>query len=106
MTIKMELEKMFLLQIMDENISIPLHEYRFHTTRRWRFDYAWINQKVAVEIEGGVWLQGRHNRPTGFIRDCEKYNAAQEMGWRVFRYTRETLEDWSAIKQIKRVLDQ
>jgi very-short-patch-repair endonuclease len=29
--------------------------YRFHSTRRWRIDFAWPNQMLAVEIEGAVW---------------------------------------------------
>jgi very-short-patch-repair endonuclease len=61
-------------------------EHRFHPERRWRFDIAWPDLKVAVEVEGGVFVRGRHNRPTGFINDCEKYNAAAVMGWRVLRF--------------------
>jgi hypothetical protein len=38
-----------------------------------------------IEIEGGIWLQGRHNRATGFIADMEKYNEATLSGWRIFR---------------------
>jgi very-short-patch-repair endonuclease len=58
-------------------------EYRFHPTRKWRFDYAHLGAKVAVELDGGVFTQGRHVRGAGFLRDREKINAAQLMGWRV-----------------------
>ena len=51
-------------------------EYRFHPTRKWRFDAAFPSEKVAVEIEGGVWKYGRHNRASGFLNDMEKYNEA------------------------------
>lgn len=64
----------------------PVAEFRFHPDRRWRFDYAWPDRKVAVEIDGGVWIQGRHNHPTGYLRDMEKLNAAAELGWRVLRF--------------------
>ena len=60
-------------------------EYRFHPTRRWRFDCAFPERKVALEIEGGVWLQGRHNRPAGFEKDRDKYNNAALSGWMVIR---------------------
>lgn len=72
-------------------------EYRFHPTRRWRFDYAIPSKKIALEVEGGVFTQGRHTRSTGFLGDMEKYNEAARLGWRVVRtvpselYTRKTV---------------
>lgn len=66
-------------------------EFKFHPTRRWRFDYALPAHKIALEVEGGVWTGGRHTRPQGFLRDIEKYNTATLMGWRVFRITPDEL---------------
>lgn len=63
-------------------------EYRFAPPRRWRFDFAHPQSRVAIEVEGGVWNSGRHNRPLGFIADCEKYTAAALAGWSVVRLTR------------------
>ena len=62
-------------------------EYRFHPTRRWRFDFADPETKVAVEIDGGAFIGGRHTRGVGFVKDQEKLNTATSMGWRVFRYS-------------------
>ena len=62
-------------------------EYRFHPTRKWRFDYALPAYRIALEVEGGVWTGGRHTSPQGFLGDMEKYNAATLMGWRLFRVT-------------------
>jgi very-short-patch-repair endonuclease len=64
----------------------PMEEYRFHPSRRWRFDLALPSQKIAIEIEGGAWVNGRHVRPKGYRGDMEKYNQAQLLGWRVLRY--------------------
>lgn len=66
-------------------------EYQFHPKRKWRFDYAIPDHKIALEVEGGVWTQGRHVRPQGFLGDIEKYNTATLMGWRVFRTTPDSL---------------
>lgn len=60
----------------------PVRELRFHPTRRWRFDFAWPDQKLAVEIDG----RGRHQTVTGVRGDCEKHNEAVRLGWRVLRF--------------------
>lgn len=66
-------------------------EHRFHPKRRWRFDYADLEHKIAIELEGGVWIRGRHNRAAGYRADTIKYNQATALGWKVLRYC--TVED-------------
>jgi len=77
---------LFLRALKKEGLPKPTPEYKFCPDRRWRFDYAWVKQKIAVEQEGGVWCGGRHNRGKGFLNDMEKYNSATIMGWKVLRY--------------------
>ena len=62
-------------------------EFRFHETRKWRFDYAFPSHKVAIEVDGGVWTGGRHINPQGYINDMEKLNTAASMGWLMLRIT-------------------
>lgn len=62
-----------------------MREYRFDKSRRWRADFAWLDARVLVEIEGGVWNKGRHVTPRGFLNDAEKYLAATLQGWAVIR---------------------
>lgn len=81
---------------------MPTSEHKFHPTRKWRFDFAWLDKMIAVEMEGGVWSRGRHVRPQGFIDDLEKYNAAAELGWRVLRYESVKVE---YLEQLKRILE-
>nr|DAM65294.1 MAG TPA: DNA mismatch endonuclease [Caudoviricetes sp.] len=76
-------------------------EHKFHPKRRWRFDYAIPEYKIALEVEGGVWTQGRHTRPQGFLGDVEKYNQATLMGWRVFRTTPSELYRKATIEMLK-----
>jgi very-short-patch-repair endonuclease len=82
----------------------PTREYRFDPVRKWRFDFAWPDQRVAVEIDGGIWTKSGHSTGGGIMRDMEKSNAAQLDGWLVLRFTDKHLEDGSAIEQTKRAL--
>lgn len=84
----------------------PIAEFRFDTKRKFRFDFAWSEYKVAVEIEGGLYQNGRHNRAQGYITDCDKYNLATESGWRILRYTSHHLDNDpnAVIEQICRVI--
>lgn len=82
----------------------PEVEYKFHPTRKWRFDFAWPSQKIAVEIEGGIWTGGRHTRGLGFLKDMEKYNAAGALGFRIFRFTPQELRKGVAQTYLKTVL--
>lgn len=68
--------------------AIPFREYRFCAERLWLFDFAWPDVKLAVELEGfgARGVPGRHQRPKGFAADCEKYNTAVLLGWRVLRF--------------------
>jgi len=61
-------------------------EYKFHETRKWRFDIAIPSMKVAIEYEGIMSRKSRHTTVTGYTKDCEKYNAATIAGWRILRY--------------------
>ncbi len=79
-------------------------EYQFHPKRKWRFDYAIPEYKVALEVEGGVWTYGRHTRPQGFLGDIEKYNTATLMRWRVFRTTPDSLYCMATVKLLKNAI--
>lgn len=76
-------------------------EHIFHPTRKWRFDYAIVEHKIALEVEGGVWIGGRHTRPQGFLGDVEKYNQAALLGWRVFRTTPSELCKQKTLNMLK-----
>ena len=79
-------------------------EHRFHPTRRWRFDASLPALRVSVEVEGGLWIQGRHNRASGYIADLEKYNAAVLLGYRVLRYTPQQIKAGLAYQDILTLL--
>lgn len=86
------------------DVREPEVEYRFHPARRWRFDLAWPDARLGVEVEGGIWTSGRHSRGEGFEADCAKYNEAVLAGWRVLRVTPAMIEDGRALAWIERAL--
>ena len=69
-------------------------EVKFHTSRRWRADFAHIESRTLIEIEGGIFIPGggRHNRGSGYAKDAEKYLEAVLAGWTVIRLTAHQLE--------------
>lgn len=82
----------------------PVKEHRFHDTRRWRFDYAFPDIKLAVEYEGIFSGKSRHTTLKGYDGDAEKYNEAVLLGWRVLRVTALSLRDGRAFRQIEQAL--
>lgn len=96
-------EEAFALHCRAEGLR-PEREYRFDPARRWRFDFAFPDSRVAVEVEGGTWIAGRHNRGSSIAKDFEKYNAACHAGWRVYRYTTEMVMDGTAINDMLEAL--
>ncbi|RME56847.1 hypothetical protein D6779_09890 [Candidatus Parcubacteria bacterium] len=94
---------MFALHCKLRKLPEPDREYRFHPERRWRFDFAWPTKKVAIEVEGGTWTNGRHSRGNGFENDCEKYNEAAILGWTVLRFTTRQVKRGIAIDTVMRL---
>jgi very-short-patch-repair endonuclease len=89
-----------------------IDEYRFDPVRRWRFDIAWPDWKVALEVEGAVmryrtrpdgtreYIGGRHTRGEGAVRDMEKYDTAAIDGWCVIRCTWRQVDRLDAARQV------
>jgi len=120
---KSHLEDTFAAHLAAAQLPPPVREYRFAREvvgdgpgirerlraaglKDWRFDFAWPGpgRRVAVEVEGGVWSDGRHTRGSGFTSDCEKYNAAALLGWCVLRVTGVMIDDGRALDTIERAL--
>lgn len=98
-----EIEATFALHCKAHGIAIE-REYRFHPTRKWRFDAAIPERMIAVELEGGVWTNGRHSRGAGMIGDMEKYNEAAKLGWFVFRFDGGAVKRGEAVQFLAGVL--
>lgn len=102
-----KLEVPFLQQVTLAGLPAPVQQHYFAAGRKWAFDFAWPELRIAAECEGGTWSGGRHTRGSGFESDCEKYNEAALMGWRVLRFTSPMiLKNGKALEVITRALQQ
>ena len=115
------------------DIDTPSPEFKFHPTRRWRFDRAWEYHRVAVEIEGGVYgkkircqacgtlvrgvkkdgsfgraitIAGGHRGFERFMSDKEKYNEAATLGWSILRFVREDIlgQPFETVEKVRQAL--
>lgn len=113
-------EEALYFQIKLLHVPLPEREYRFAAEhvghgkgvrarlsraglKDWRFDFAWIEQKLAVEVEGGGGM-GRHTTAKGFRQDIEKYHQAMAMGWTVYRCDGALVRNGAAVALIDRLL--
>lgn len=100
------------VQIADAGLPRAVEEYQFAVAlgRRWRFDFAWPDQRIALEIEGAVFgrtvttitgekvrVGGRHSTGAGLQADCEKYSWAAILGWMLVRATTTMVRDDKAM---------
>lgn len=84
----------------------PVAEHRFHPVRRWRLDYAWPDQQVGLEVDGGAFVAqgGRHGRGVGFLRDLEKRNALALAGWLTLHVVPRQLATRETVMMIREAL--
>lgn len=66
-------------------------QYKFHPDYRYRADYAHVDSKTLIEIQGGLWGNGGHNRPLAYMKDCERATHAMERGYIIIPITRHSL---------------
>jgi len=99
------LEEMFALQCEQAGLPTPLREYAAVPGRRFRWDFAWTDARVLVEINGGTYARMGHSTGTGIARDYEKSNLAVLAGWKVFAFDRRMVEGGAALAVVSKALE-
>lgn len=91
-------------RVLSEQLNALLirfeREFKFCPDRRWRADFRISGTQILVEVEGGIWTNGRHTRGAGYQADMEKYNWAQLNGWTVLRYSTAQVLKGEAVKAV------
>lgn len=95
-------------KVISKNTSEPFElEFAFAAPeRKWRADIAFPGVRVAIEIDGGTWTLGRHNRPGSVLKDMEKGNGYATRGWLVFHTPWEWIEDGEKVRGLKAAICQ
>jgi len=100
-----DLEDLLAQQMKFAGLPEPEREYRFAPPRRYRADFAYPDEMLLIEVEGGVWTNGAHVRGKHYTSDCSKYNLAATMGFRVLRFTGEMIKSGLALRTIEELLN-
>ena len=97
-------EDMLALHLHGCKLPPPVREHRFHAIRKWRLDFAWVEYKFAVEVQGGLYVNGGHSRGEGYEKDLEKYQFAMLDGWTVYCCSPRMIQSGDAVKTIETML--
>jgi hypothetical protein len=85
---------------------VPIPEYRFAPPRKWRWDWAFVEAKVAIEQQGGLFSGGRHVRGPALLKEMEKLNAGACNGWRVLYCTPQEFASGAILESVEKCLAQ
>lgn len=91
---------------VEKEVGVALvPEYKFHESRRWRFDFAIPDLRIAIEVEGGIFIYGRHNHAASMLKDFEKYNTAAATGWKILKFTPRQLNEVQTFETIRSAVE-
>lgn len=100
------IEDEMLYQIKVAGLPAPVREYRFDAVKKYRFDFAYLDRMLAVEVEGGTWVPNTgHTSGVGYRENVRKYNLAVMQGWRILRFTSDMVTSGEALKTIEAVIN-
>ena len=102
---KSALEAELALQIRALGLPEPVREYPAIKGRKFRFDFAFIDAKLLIEVNGGTYTKGAHSTGQGIARDYEKANLAVLQGWRVLMFDGKAVKSGEAVEVIRQALE-
>jgi very-short-patch-repair endonuclease len=104
-----QLEAQLALMVRCVGLPEPVQQYRLPELpdRHYRFDFAWVKERLLVEVNGSTWVSNTgHTSGRGIERDTEKANLAVLAGYRLLTVTGTQVKDGRAIGWIEQALCQ
>ncbi|MFV5507161.1 hypothetical protein [Acinetobacter sp. 197] len=96
-----------LFQELEEHLIGYERKFQFEHTKNWRFDFHIVKLRLLIEIAGSPWSVGRGGRK--IANAFNKYDLAEDMGYRIERLEPHQIESGYAIRwiqgQLKRLED-
>jgi len=96
-----------LFQELEEHAIGYERKFQFESTKNWRFDFHIVKLRLLIEIAGSPWSVGRGGRK--IANAFNKYDLAEDMGYRIERLEPHQIESGYAIRwiqgQLKRLED-
>ena len=102
---KSDLEDTFAFQLDALGIDY-VRQYRAIKGRKFAWDFAFPDERILVEINGGTYTVGAHSTGKGIARDYEKSNLAQLQGWRCLAFDGKAVRSGVAVEMVRRALDE
>lgn len=81
-------------------------EFKAVPSRRFKWDFALVDVKLLIEVQGGVWINGGHNTGTGVTRDCEKLNLATLEGYHCMNFTGDMIKSGKALRWVQEFIEK
>ncbi len=85
-------------------LPLPQPEVMLTSLRRFRWDWAWPEHRLVLEVNGGIYRRGGHSTGTGILRDQTKLNCATLLGWRTIQVTPATLTHPRTLEMLRFLL--
>ena len=99
-----ELEDIFAAQLDAVGLDGYVREYQAIPGRKFRFDFAFVAERLLVEINGGTYSKGAHSTGTGINRDYEKNNLAVLNNWRVLSFDTKQVKSGAALEVVEKLI--
>ena len=93
-----------LFQELEEHLIGYVRKFQFEPTKNWRFDFHIVKLRLLIEIAGSPWSVGRGGKK--IANSFNKYDLAEDMGYKIERFDPHTIESGQVIHWIKAQLER
>jgi len=101
-----QLEDLFAFQLDACGLGGYVREAQIIPHRKYRYDFYYPEANLCIEIQGGVWSNGAHSRPTGITRDYEKANLCVQHGFRLLQFDVKQVKSGDAVEFVRSIIQQ